>query len=362
MPHKKHKKTFIWLFLPISMLYGTVVIIIRSLYRFGFFKIHKAKLPVLKVGNLSVGGTGKTPHAEFLVNHFSMKYQMVILSRGYNRKTKGVQWVESKSRAEDVGDEPLQMKQKFPHVPVIVSEKRAAALPFIYERYPQTQLIILDDAMQHWALASTLDVLLTTYDRPFFEDYVLPMGRLREFRRGYKRADSIIITKCSTDISSETQADYIQKINPKQQQQVYFTYYEYGSVYNLVQTDEQIQDLASYSIIIITAIANTEYLEKYLNEKAKSTSYLKFGDHHLFAPKDIEELSTQYQLKKQATVDPTLIITTEKDATKLRAYDNLIKKYDLPIYVLPIKISFVEGQASAFLADLEQKLFNETTI
>ena len=253
-----NKKIYRPLLLPFSILYGIIVLVIQCFYKWGFFKVHRAKIPILKVGNLSVGGTGKTPHVEFLVKHFSRAYQIVVLSRGYNRKTKGIQWVEAQSKAEDVGDEPLQMKQKFPNVPVIVSAKRAAALPFIYQKYPQTQLIILDDAMQHWALASTLDIMLTTYDQPFFEDYVLPMGRLREFRQGYTRANSIIVTKCPSNMDQQTQSRYIKKIRPENYQKVYFSSYEYGDLYSLRASLPPIQDLSSCVVIVLTAIANTK--------------------------------------------------------------------------------------------------------
>ena len=354
-----------YIFYPFSILYASLVATIRFLYQFGLLKTRRCSVPVLKLGNLSVGGTGKTPHVEFIVESLAQSYNIVILSRGYNRKTKGIFWVKSESTAEEVGDEPLQLRRKFPHVPIIVSERRVRALAPIQEKYPQTNLIILDDAMQHWALEASCRILLSTFDRPFFRDYPLPLGRLREFRSGYKRAEYIIITKCPVNISEAEQESYRRNIKLLVHQQLYFSYYTYGFPYSIWDSKkEYTQSLRKCRLIVITAIATTRYLEHYLRSQTAKITWIKFKDHYFFTEKDIENLNLSYESNAQFSrlADaPTLVVTTEKDATRLRLHQGLIKKHALPIYVLPIKVRFVQAKAEEFLANLKETITSNGT-
>ncbi|RME96755.1 MAG: tetraacyldisaccharide 4'-kinase, partial [Bacteroidetes bacterium] len=216
---------------PFSLLYGLAVSLRNAFYRAGLLKSMRFSVPVISVGNLSVGGAGKTPHIEYLIRLLREHIQVATLSRGYSRKTRGFLTVERQHNAEQVGDEPLQFKRKFPDIGVYVAEDRAFAIPQIMAAQPDTQLILLDDAFQHRAVLPGLNILLTEYDNLFTRDYLLPAGRLREWRSAYERADVIVVSKCPPDLT-QTDARRIRvEINPLPHQKIFFSYYAYQVPY-----------------------------------------------------------------------------------------------------------------------------------
>jgi tetraacyldisaccharide 4'-kinase len=337
----------------LALLYGSAVRLHRAFYRCGILVSKFFDLPIINVGNLSVGGTGKSPHVAYFNSLLVPSYTTAIVSRGYHRKTKGVQFVLEDSSVVGVGDEPLQLKQKFPKTTVVVAERRASGIEAILEKDKTINCILLDDAFQHWAIQADVDILLTTFDQPFFEDKVLPMGRLREFRQGYQRADIIIVTKCPSSISPAQKAIFIQKIKPLAHQAVFFSYFQYQSLYQLLEVNKRkgMAEIQGQKITLVTAIANTSYLETHLQSYTSSIVHLRFLDHHYYTKKDLEKIKN--------TAKGGLIITTEKDATKLKVHQSYIKQEGLSIYVLPIEVEIAFDEAKLLeeilLAQLDKK-------
>src|SRR5918993_479573 len=217
-------KSFRILLLPFALLFGFVVIIRNWLYDKNIFKSSQFGLPLISVGNLSVGGTGKSPMVEFLVLHFKNRFRVATLSRGYKRKTKGYALASDQTTAIDIGDEPMQFHRKFPDVPVAVGEERLVAIPQLLHDRPQTQVIILDDAFQHRAIIAGLNILLTDFGNLFTRDFFLPTGDLRDLRSSYKRAQIIVVTKCPPDLSREDANNIIKEIKPLPHQKVFFSF------------------------------------------------------------------------------------------------------------------------------------------
>ncbi|MFT5645657.1 MAG: tetraacyldisaccharide 4'-kinase [Aureispira sp.] len=335
---------------PFSLLYGSVAKLHSTFYSRGILESKFFELPIINVGNLSVGGTGKSPHVAYFNTLLSPRFTTAIVSRGYHRKTKGVQFVLEDSSVRGVGDEPLQLKQKFPKTTVVVAEHRAEGVEVILAQDKNINCILLDDAFQHWAIQAKVEILLTTFEQPFFGDWVLPMGRLREFRKGYQRADIIIVTKCSPSISQAQKVLLIQKIKPLPHQAVFFSYFQYQSLYQLFDVKErkEMTEVEGQKITLVTAIANTSYLEAYLESYASSIEHLRFLDHHYYTKKDLE------RIKKVAKGG--LIITTEKDATKLRVHQLYLEKEGLKIYVLPIEVAIAFEEAKLLEANLLGRL------
>jgi tetraacyldisaccharide 4'-kinase len=330
---------------PFSLLYGLGVSVRDWLYRHGYLKSVRFSLPVISVGNLSVGGAGKTPHIEYLILLLQDYLEIATLSRGYRRKTRGYLSVANEMNAEQVGDEPLQFKRKFPAVFVAVAEERAFAIPQILSDKPDTQLVLLDDAFQHRAVDPGLNILLTPFDKPFTRDYLLPSGRLREWRSAYQRADVVIVSKCPPDLDRAA-ADQLQaEIAPLPHQQLYFSYYDYGAPYYLFDRRYRLKWDPEAELILFCAIAGTDYLLDYLEAQARAVHVLEFADHHYFSPGDVAGLNTSFrnlQAPKKA------IITTEKDAMRLELHRDYLAKQKLPIFVLPATVRFHFDEGPAF--------------
>ncbi len=302
-------------------------------------------LPIISVGNLSVGGTGKTPHTEYLVKLLNEHTShMAVLSRGYGRKTKGFRYVETTSRACDVGDEPLQIKQKFPSTTVAVCEQRVVGINRLLQPTNATLIpkaIVLDDAFQHRYVKPGLSILLTDYRRPYYADYVMPWGRLRESRAGAKRADIIIVTKCPATLSEAERQRITERLRPMAHQKVCFTTFTYASPQDF-RTQQEVS-LPS-SLLVLTGIAKPAPLYDYLERKGCKLQKLAFPDHHAFTPSDVERINKACeQLPAGAK-----ILTTEKDAARLQHLDGLSTKVLDAIVVQPITISFLFGETESF--------------
>ena len=322
---------------PFSLLYGLGVSLRDWLYRHGYLKSVHFSLPVISVGNLSVGGAGKTPHIEYLIQLLQDYLEIATLSRGYRRKTRGYLSVENRMNAEQVGDEPLQFKRKFPNVFVAVAEERAFAIPQILSDKPDTQLILLDDAFQHRAVDPGMNILLTEYDHPFTRDYLLPSGRLREWRSAYRRADVIVVSKCPVDLDRATADRLREEIAPLPHQQLFFSYYTYEAPYYLFDRRYRLQMDPTAELILFCAIARTDYLLDYLEEQVRTVHALEFADHHYFSAGDVASLNTSYRNLK---AEKKAIITTEKDAVRLELHRDYLAKQKLPIFVLPATVQF----------------------
>jgi len=328
---------------PFALLYGIGVWIHHGFYRLGLLKSTSYSIPVIGIGNLTVGGAGKTPHVEFFLRWLQQHIEVSVLSRGYKRKTKGFREVFSGSQVEEVGDEPLQFKRKFPESGVFVSESRVLGIPHIIRQRLDTQLIVLDDAFQHRAVKPGLSLLLSEYDNLFTDDYLLPVGRLREWRSGYERADAIIISKCPHDLDHEARARIRSQIQPRPEQRLFFSHYRYGSMYQLLYPSVRINLHADMSVIVISGIARVGTLLAHVKEKAGYVKSIEYGDHHEFSKYEVAQLKEHYD-RMEGT--QKVIVTTEKDAVRLEKHRLYLQQNQLPVFVLPVSVTFGDDEST----------------
>ncbi|MEM0991503.1 MAG: tetraacyldisaccharide 4'-kinase [Bacteroidota bacterium] len=333
------------LLLPLSLLYGIGVSSRHFLYGSGLLKSTEFSIPLISVGNLSVGGAGKTPHVEYLIRLLKDYINVGTLSRGYKRKTKGFLFVHGHQNASEVGDEPLQYKRKFPDVLVAVGENRTLAIPEMMRYFPDTQLVILDDAFQHIAIKPSLNILLTEYEHPFTTDFLLPSGRLREWRSAYQRADLIVVTKCPPLLAQERKERMIERIQPLPHQKIFFSHYTYGHPYYIFNRRYRGKLSKEVDVLLICAIARTDYLLDYLEEQVNSIVLMSFEDHHYFTKHDIGSLNATFQRMKS---ERKVIITTEKDAMRLELHKAFLTEHQLPIFVLPAQVDFLFEEGEQF--------------
>ncbi|HEU5290602.1 MAG TPA: tetraacyldisaccharide 4'-kinase [Cyclobacteriaceae bacterium] len=328
-----------FLLLPFAMLYDVLMNVRNKLYDQGTWPSVSFDIPVIGVGNLAVGGTGKTPMTEHLIRLLSPQYKIVTLSRGYGRKTKGFRIAAANDNASTIGDEPYQMFKKFsPAVGVTVGEERALAIPTLLQELPETNVVVMDDAFQHRKVNPGFNILLTEYGRPFYDDNVLPYGRLREGPEGAKRADVIVITKCPPHLEEEEIMKMEHAIREYSLKPVFFSKIRYGEPVSFGDPAEKI----SSKIILISAIANSHILEDYVRKSFTLEKHYDFRDHYVFKPADLQEAEELVKKYPEGTVS---ILTTEKDMVKLEADE--LKPYvsRLPLFYLPIETEFLRNGA-----------------
>lgn len=340
---------------PFALLFGLGVSIKNFLYLTGLLKGMRFSVPVINVGNLTVGGAGKTPHTEYLVKLLSEYIHVAIMSRGYGRKTQGYVLASPGHTHADIGDEPLQYLRKFPNVSVAVSESRASGIPKLMQHRPQTQLILLDDAFQHRSIEAAYDILLTEHHLPYTRDYLLPSGRLREWRSAANRADIIIVTKCPPDISAEEKEKMIREIDPMPHQKVFFSKYRYKPLYNIFHPEEKIALTPQSNVLLVCAIARTRYLLDYLHGEVGAVTMLEFEDHHVFSPNDIEQIEKYYT---HLPAGQNIIVTTEKDAMRLEQYRSFFQEKGIRIYALPVEVEFLFDETVEFNRTIRDFLLN----
>lgn len=300
-----------------------------------------------------MGGTGKTPHIEHLISQLSPYINVATLSRGYKRKTKGFRLVGYNDDATIAGDEPLQFKKKFPDIPVAVSESRNIGIPMMLKHNPQIQTVLLDDAFQHRSVVPGMNVLLTSYHEPFYEDHLLPLGRLREPRKAYERANIIIVTKCPDTLSEAEKNLVISHIKPFAHQKVYFSKYAYQDPYYIFDPSITVPLNEDSHIVLISAIANVDYLIDYLADVASVDNIVKFEDHHYFTDLELEQFKKIYD---NIGEDNAFFVTTEKDAMRLALHEEFILKHKIPIFVLPAKVEFLDGDDEKYVTDVKSFL------
>ncbi len=340
---------------PFSLLYGLGVGFRNVAYRSNLLKSVEFNIPTISVGNLSVGGAGKTPHIEYLIRILKDHVNVATLSRGYGRKTQGYLTVHPGMSVGESGDEPLQFKRKFPEVQVTVSESRSLGIPRILMDAPETQVILLDDAFQHRAVKPGLNILLTEYDRPFTRDWLLPSGRLREWRAAYERADIIIVSKCPQELNEAARQKLIREINPFPNQQIFFSYYEYGRSYYMFNPRYAADLQEDMDVLLVSGIARTEYLTDFLQEQVNSITLLEYADHHDFTQDDITAMNSMFHNMGGAK---KVILTTEKDAVRLEAHRQFFIEKRLPIFALPVQVKFHFGENETFDPLIKDYLLN----
>ena len=295
------------------------------MYSNNFFSVHETKINTICIGNLSLGGTGKTPLVKFLIERLSKKINISVLSRGYKRKTKGFIEVFNDSHVKDVGDENFMIKKSFKKINVFACENRLFAIDRITKKFSKDHLIILDDAMQQRGIKCSLNILLTKFDQPFYNDYIFPVGNLREPRSGYKRANIIIVTKCPNNLSSSQKEKIIKKIKPQNHQRIFFSKIIYENILK-GKKDSHISALNS-DFVLITGIADSHPLTRFLISKKYKFDHLSFNDHHNYNQNDLEKILNFSGDK--------IILTTKKDYFKLISIGEIKN-----LFYLDIKVDF----------------------
>jgi tetraacyldisaccharide 4'-kinase len=324
------------LLLPFSWLYGTITGIRNFLYETGKIRSIRFDLPVVVVGNLTAGGTGKTPLIEYIIRLLKNNYRLAILSRGYKRQTEGVIIAEEGVNSALIGDEPFQIYRKFfPEVTVAVGEDRVFAVPHILKDHPDTQVILLDDAFQHRRIRPSFQIMVTELTRPFYKDYILPAGLLRESRSGAKRADAIVVTKCPEDLTQGSMAAIAGKIRKYagKEKPVFFSSILYEPP---VAHDPGIK--INRKIILVTGIANPEPLVQYLRPRYDIIKHFRYPDHHFFSEKDIRSVTGFFN---QTANEDVSILFTEKDYVRLEGSSAANKLKGYPVFFQPITYKFV---------------------
>lgn len=328
---------------PFSILYGLITSLRNYLYDVTFLKSTHFKTPTIVVGNLSVGGTGKTPQIEYLIDLLKDGHKIAVLSRGYKRKSKGFLIADDKVTAEMLGDEPFQIHLKYPEIIVCVDADRTNGINHLEQMENPPEIILLDDAFQHRKVRGGFNIVLTTYAHLYVNDMMLPTGNLREKALGANRAQAIIVTKCPADLSENEQTEIIKKLHPKEYQQVFFTTITYDMQLQGEST-LNLSELSDFEIILVTGIANPKPFTEYLNSKMLNFKHLEYSDHHYFNLNDIAEINSAYNSLSSKN---KIILTTEKDYVRIfgklknlhyisikttfithkNEFDNLIKNY-----------------------------------
>jgi tetraacyldisaccharide 4'-kinase len=324
-----------YLLFPFSLIYGWITTIRNFLFEKNILKSTSFKIPIIVVGNLSVGGTGKTPQIEYLIRLLSPKYKVATLSRGYKRKSTGFILANADATSELIGDEPYQLHQKFPNIHVAVDADRANGIQQLRSQKERPEVILLDDAFQHRKVKAGWYILLSSFDDLYFNDYVLPTGNLRESRKGASRADMIIITKCPKDLSELAQKSIKQKIGLDCP--VYFSCISYHDSIINHHDSKLVTDIEKQSKLLITGIAKPQPFFDFMAHE--NDEKLVFPDHHFFTSADVD-------LIKRKSASKDLVVTTEKDFVRLNAHWE-----DAKLYYLPIQSFFIDKKE-----DFDQKI------
>ena len=333
---------------PLSWLYGMVVHIRHKLFDLKILRSEEFDIPVVCIGNLTVGGTGKTPVAELLIERFSEHYRVGVLSRGYRRRTKGFVLSTLTSSARTIGDEPRQMKLKYPSVPVAVCEKRAEGIRLLRKAHPEIELIILDDAFQHRYVEPWVNILLMDYNNPVYRDRLVPWGRLRDTRNQIHRANFVLVTKCPDDLNPLDMRIVINSLGLFPYQSLYFTRMRQGEITPLFADRAVGKVREGDPVIAMSGIANPVPLLENLRKRFDVVAELTFDDHHTYRLSDMRRLEALF-----AAYPDAVVLTTEKDAVKLTNRKKVPEAVQQRLYYVPIHVSFVADSESEFLRQLE---------
>jgi len=340
-----------FLLYPLSILYRMVTDIRNFFYDTGILHSEKFDIPVICIGNITVGGTGKTPHAEYLISLLRNDFKVALLSRGYKRRSKGFRIASQSSTTSEIGDEPLQIFNKFPDILVAVGSDRVNGIKTIMKVRPGTDLIILDDGFQHRSVKPGLSILLTDYSRVLTRDYLMPYGNLREKRNNRKRAGVIVVSKTPESVTESEMKGISRELNPDERQKLFFTSVAYGDpspVFENCASEKPFSakpDRQIYGAVVVTGIAAPGPLIEYLERFFTEIIHLGFPDHHYYSENDIEKIGKAFKDLKSRE---KMIITTEKDAVRLREFSNIDDSLKRVFYCIPVWISFPDGDKHEF--------------
>ena len=333
------------LLLPIAFLYHIVLSIRHKLYDWRVLKSWRFEYPVIGVGNLNLGGTGKTPTVEYLINILRPHYCVATLSRGYGRKTKGFQRADNQSTCEIIGDEPLQYFRKFPDVQVGVDEDRIEGVEQLIFGKKTPEVILLDDAFQHRRIKAGLNILLTDYQHLYCDDFLFPTGTLRDIRSAAHRANLIVVSKSPKELDESEKRQIINKLKPKKHQKVFFSTLEYAPLQPLNEAAKSFSQKDIDSVLAFCGIANPKPFVEELKKRYQAIDFLHFADHHTYTETNIKTILTRFE---NLGGEKKIIVTTEKEAARLTNSPYLCHFETAPLYALPVGVRF-----------LEEKMFNE---
>ena len=335
---------------PLSWLYGFGVYIRNQMYDLGVLGSREFDVPVISIGNITVGGTGKTPHVEYMANLLQGKYEVATLSRGYKRNTSGFRIVETNSKADEVGDEPLQIKNQFPEIIVSVCENRVKGVENLLDlNNPKVpDVVILDDAFQHRRINPGINILLIDYTRQIKNDTLLPAGRLREGSVQMRRANIIVFTKCPNEVTPIMRRILQKDVRLKPYQSLFFTAMNHGKiqpVFGARKLDKSFYTEKSYSLVVLTGIASPNLMHIHLKQFSKKLDIIAFPDHHYYSDSDIQSVMNRYE---SINSDRKIIVTTQKDAMRLKDLENLPEDFKMNLYYLPVKVKFLDEGENEF--------------
>ena len=329
------------LFLPIALLYHIVLKIRHKLYDWHVLKTTRFEKPVICVGNLNLGGTGKTPHTEYLINLLKGTYRVATLSRGYGRQSQGFKIANQSNTYGDLGDEPLQYFKKFPEIRVAVDEDRVDGVRKLFSGKDSSEVVLLDDAFQHRHIMAGLNILLTEYQHLYCDDFLFPAGTLRDIKSAAKRAHVIVVSKSPKVLDEEDKKRIISKLKPDNEQKVFFSYMEYAPLLPLNEKAKTISFKDADSVLAFCGIANPIHFVEELEKHYKTVDFLHFTDHHAYTEDDVQTIMKRYEdlgCKKK------IIVTTEKDAARLTNSPYLCQFETAPLFALPIAVHFHEEE------------------
>jgi len=344
------KKRYFLLY-PFSIFYRLITDFRNLLFETGILPSERFSLPVICVGNITVGGTGKTPHTEYLIDLLRKEFKVAVLSRGYKRKSKGFRIATMLSTVRETGDEPLQVFRKFPDILVAVDRNRRSGIKGIMRQHPETDVIILDDGFQHRSVKPGLSILLTDYNRLITKDYLMPYGALRENRNNRKRAGVILVSKTPEEIPESSMADIEKELKSHQGQKLFFTSISYSDLTplfeNSISKSDRLPEInpENHGAVLITGIAVPNSLHEFLGKYFKETIHFNFPDHHYFSEKDIEKIKMAWNSLRSKK---KILITTEKDAVRLREFTNIEDSLKRAFYYIPVRVSFLRNEQYEF--------------
>ena len=331
---------------PFAWLYGVAISLRHWFFNVGILSSEQFPIPLIAVGNLSVGGTGKTPLVEYLIRMLMPVYNVAVLSRGYKRKTSGFIKGNQFSKQTEIGDEPMQYLNKFGNkITIAVDEKRSHGIHSLMEKNGKLDVILLDDAYQHRYVKPGLSILLTDYFNLYMEDYLIPVGKLRDVRAAAKRADIILVTKAPKTLSPITRKRITNLLQPLENQRVYFSYLKYDKLLPANESTERHPPEEISTIILFSGIANSYPIQEYLERKCREMHVIDFKDHHVYRRKDMEQVR---QIYDNVFTRNKIIVTTEKDVMRLKdsPYFSILK--DLPVYYLPVRMKINKEDENEF--------------
>lgn len=307
-------------------------------------------VPVISVGNLAVGGTGKTPHTELIVGALATEWRVAVLSRGYKRKTRGFVLADETASSVTIGDEPFQIKQKFPDITVAVCEKRVVGVKKLMSAQPSPGLIVLDDAFQHRYIQAGLSVLLTDFSNLYTRDFVMPAGRLREWKSGSKRANMVVVTKCPPELTAISMRIIEKELNLQDNQMLFFSTYVYDAIRPVfsesVKQSYRVEDLANVSVLLVAGIVSPESIVSYMSEYTEHFDSMFFPDHYAFDKQDYDAIASRLSAMK---MEKKMLLVTEKDAARMKSNPEFPDNLKEITYALPVRVKILHNQEEIFI-------------